>query len=113
MTIDKFFVGLRPEAPNPLYIKAVTRMLLKSHSAPSENIVERIGMLGRPGGLRRNQLDAERVREPARDLVLQSEQVACVAVEPIPPKMRVGRGIDQLGADSDSVADRLTLPSST
>jgi len=47
--------------------------------------------------------------EPAGDLVLQSEQIASVAVEPLRPEMRVGRGIDQLGAD----ADLLTLPSST
>jgi hypothetical protein len=61
-------------------------------------------MLGRPGGLRRDELDAERICEPARDLVLQSEQIARLAVEPFRPEMRVGRGIDQLGADADLVA---------
>jgi hypothetical protein len=61
-------------------------------------------VLGRPGGLRGDQLDAERVREPARDLVLQSEQIARVAVEPFCPKMRIGRSIDQLGVDTDLVA---------
>ncbi len=61
-------------------------------------------MLGRPGGLRGYQLDAERVREPARDLVLQSEQIARVAVEPLGPQMRIGCGIAQLGADAELVA---------
>jgi hypothetical protein len=61
-------------------------------------------MLGRPGGLRSEQLDAERVRDPACDLVLQREQIAGVAVEPLRPEMRVGRGIDQLGIDSDLAA---------
>src|SRR5260370_25993779 len=61
-------------------------------------------MLGWPGGLRSDQLDAKRVREPARDLILQSEQIARVAVEPLPPKMRVGRGIDQLGVEAELAA---------
>ena len=42
-------------------------------------------MLGRPGGLRSDQLDTERVREPARDLALQDKQIVRVAVEPIRP----------------------------
>ena len=33
-------------------------------------------MLARPGGLRSHQLNAERVRDPTRDLILQSEQIA-------------------------------------
>jgi hypothetical protein len=70
-------------------------------------------MLGRSDGLRSNQFDAKRVREPACDLVLQGEQITCVAVEPFRPKMRVRRSIDQLGTDADLIADRLTLPSST
>ena len=61
-------------------------------------------MLGRPGGLRADQLEVERDRDPARDLVLQSEQIARVAVEPLGPEMRVGLGIDQLGVDADLVA---------
>jgi len=61
-------------------------------------------MLGRPRGLCSDQLDAERIREPARYLVLQSEQIARVNVEPLGPQMRVGRGIDQLGADAEPVA---------
>ena len=54
-------------------------------------------MLGRPGCLGSDQLDADRVRDPAGDLVLQREQICGVAVEPLRPEMRVGRGIDQLG----------------
>jgi hypothetical protein len=51
-------------------------------------------MLGRSGGLRSDQLDAESVRDPARDLVLQGEEIARVTVEALGPKMRVGQGID-------------------
>ena len=58
-------------------------------------------MLGRLGGRSSDQLDAQRVREPARDLVLQSEQIDRVAVEPLCPEMRVARGADQLGVDAD------------
>ena len=61
-------------------------------------------MLGRLGGLCSDQLNIERVREPARDLALQDKQIGRVAVEPIRPEMRVGLGIDQLGADADLVA---------
>src|SRR5262245_9524824 len=61
-------------------------------------------MLGRPGRLRSDELDAERVREPGGDLVLKSEQIASVAVEPLRPEMRVGRGINQLGIDADLAA---------
>jgi hypothetical protein len=70
-------------------------------------------MLGRPGGLRSDQLDPERIREPARDFVLQSEQIARVAVEPLGPQMGIGRGVDQLGVDAELIARSLTLPSST
>jgi hypothetical protein len=61
-------------------------------------------MLDRPGGLRSDQLDAERVREPTCDFILQGEQVAGVAVELLGPQMCVGRGVDQLGADEDPAA---------
>ena len=54
-------------------------------------------MLSRPGGLRRDQLDAERVSELARYLVLQGEQIACVAIEALGPQMRVALG-SQLAA---------------
>ena len=72
-------------------------MLLKRHSAAPENVVERVGMLGRPGGLSSDQLDADRVRDPAGDLVLQNKQIADVTVEPFCPQMRVGLGIRSAG----------------
>jgi len=50
-------------------------------------------MLGRPGDLRNDQLDFQRVCDAARDLVLQDKQLADIAVEPLGPYMRVGRGI--------------------
>ena len=48
-----------------------------------------------------HQFKAKCAGEPAGDLALKSEQIASVAVEPLRPEMRVGRGIDQLGADAD------------
>ena len=60
-------------------------------------------MIGLPGRLCPNQRYIERVRDPARDLVLQREQVADVAVEALGPEMRVGRGVDQLGVDANPV----------
>ena len=61
-------------------------------------------MLGRTRCLCSDQLYAESVREPAGDLVLNGEQIGRVAVETLCPQMRVRRGIDQLGADTDLVA---------
>jgi hypothetical protein len=78
-------------------------MLLKPDGSSPEDVVERVGVFRRPGGLRSDQLDAERVCKPARDLALQSEQIADVVVEPIRPQMRVCRGINKLGADADLV----------
>ena len=84
----------------------VTRRRLRHCGASPENVVQRVGILGRPGGLRADQREVERDRDPARDLVLQGEQIARVAVEPLGPQMRVGLGIDQLGVDADLVARR-------
>jgi hypothetical protein len=61
-------------------------------------------MRSRPSGLRRDQLDVERTRDPARDLVLEGEHIARIAVEPVCPEMRVGFGVNQLGADAELVA---------
>jgi hypothetical protein len=61
-------------------------------------------MLALAGGFRRDQLLLERDRDPGCDLVLQSEQIARVAVEALGPQMRAGRGIDQLGIDADLIA---------
>ena len=63
----------------------IPRIRLESCGAPPENIVLRGGVLGRPGGLRSDQLDAESARDPAGDLILQSEQIVGVAVELLSP----------------------------
>jgi hypothetical protein len=70
-------------------------------------------MLGGTARLCRDQRGVQRNRDAARDLVLQGEQIAHVAVEALRPEMRVGLGIDQLGGDADPVPYRRTLPSST
>src|SRR4051812_8222235 len=46
-----------------------------------------------------DQLNAERIRDPAGNLVSQLEQVGCVAVEAFRPEMRIALGVDQLGID--------------
>jgi hypothetical protein len=69
-------------------------------------------MLGRTGSLSGHQLKVERDRDPARNLVLQGEQIARVAAETFSPDMRIGLGIDQLGSDGTRFPDRWTLPSS-
>ena len=76
-------------------------------------MVECVGVLRRPGGLRGDQLDPERVCKPANDLVLQSEEIFRVTVEPLRPEMRVGPGVDQLCRDANRLPDSRTLPSST
>jgi hypothetical protein len=62
-------------------------------------------MFGRSAGLGPDKLQVERNRNPARDLVLQGEQIARLAIEPLGPQMRIGRGIDQLGVDADRLPD--------
>jgi hypothetical protein len=42
-------------------------------------------MLGRSGGLRGDQFKVECNRDPARNLILQGEQICRVAVEPLRP----------------------------
>ena len=84
--------------------ESVTRWRLFLCGASPENVVQRLGMFGRSAGLGPDQLQVERNRDPARDLVLQREQIACVAIEPVGPKVRVALGIDQLGIDADLAA---------
>jgi hypothetical protein len=51
-------------------------------------------MLARSDGLRLDQRDIQGNGDPAGDLVLQGEQIARVAVEPLGSQMRVALGID-------------------
>lgn len=55
------------------------------HSASTKNIVHSVGVLGWSRGLRPGELDVERERDAARDLVVQREQVTGVAVEMLSP----------------------------
>ena len=70
---------------------------------PPENVVECVRVSDWPSDLRPDELIAKCNSGPARDLVLQSEQVAQFAVETLGPKMRVGFGVDQLSVDTDLV----------
>jgi len=88
----------------------VSRNPLQPCGASAENIVGRIRGLGRPSGLRSDQLDAERVGDPTRDLVLQGEEIAGVAIESLGPQMRVALGVDQLRANAYLLARSLDAP---
>jgi len=70
---------------------ALTRWRLRTCCASPEDVVERIRMHRWAGGLRTDKLGVERDRDPACDLVLQSEQIGRVAVEALGPQMRVGQ----------------------
>jgi hypothetical protein len=48
-------------------------------------VIPRIPILGRPGSCGLDQLEAERNRDPVRNLVLQGELVPGIAVEPLRP----------------------------
>jgi len=43
-------------------------------------------MLCRPGSLLADQFDIKRDGDPTRDLVLQSEQIACITVKLLSPR---------------------------
>jgi hypothetical protein len=66
-------------------ILAGLRFVQRRGSRP-ENVVQRVGMLGRPRGLHADQLKVERDCDPARDLVLQSEEIAQVAIPTARPR---------------------------
>ena len=67
-------------------------------------------MLGWSGSFGSDQLNVERVCDPAGKFVLESEQIARVAVEPLCPKVCIGRGIDQLSADTELAAPSSDAP---
>jgi hypothetical protein len=69
-----------------------------------DGIMVCLGMLGWPGRFHRNKLKVKRYSNSVGDLVLQSEQIACVRVEPLGPEMGIGLGVDQLGIDADLIA---------
>src|SRR5260370_24120293 len=90
--------------------KAGPSSRLVYYGTSAENILQRVGVLGRTTGLRGDQLEVERDGDPAGDLVLQGEEIARVAIEPLSPEMRVGLGIDQLGVDADLAAGPTDAP---
>ena len=69
----------------------------------TENVVQGIGLDGRSGGRCTEELEVERDRYSAGDLVLQVEQIAGVGIQAVGPQMGVSLGVDQLGADTNQV----------
>ena len=66
-----------------------------SSDRPSAPVVTGSGQTGKgPGGFGVDQLEVERRRDLARNLVLQGEQIAGVSREALCPQMRVGFGVD-------------------
>ena len=53
-------------------------------------------MIGLTAGFGNRQLVTDAVRDPARNLVLQIEQIIYIAVEALGPKVRPAFGVDQL-----------------
>ena len=68
--------------------------------ACSEKVIERVGIVGRRGSFPARQLDIECNSDTAGDLILQSEQIAYIAVELLSPQMYIALGVDQLGIDA-------------
>ena len=66
----------------------------KKYSATTKNIVHCIRASGWSSGFRPPELKVARDCDAARDLVLQGEQIARVAVEAVGPQMRVPLGIN-------------------
>jgi hypothetical protein len=63
----------------------------------AQQIVARVGILGRPGGLREDEFNVESDRYPACDFVLKSEQITGITVETLCPQMRVCLSLNELG----------------
>lgn len=91
----------------------VARFGIGKRRASPKNVVQRVGVGGRPGCLRPDQRGMERDSDAAGDLVLQGKQIAGIALEPLGPQMRAGLGVDQLGVDTNLLGRALTLPSRT
>src|SRR6516162_6063003 len=85
-------------------------MRLEPCSAPPENVVEGVGTHGGPRSLSNDQLYIERGCDPTGDLILQSEQIGCVVVEPLRPQMRVSFSVDQLSGRADLVSPPTDAP---
>jgi len=79
-------------------------MAASVRGASLKDVVQRIGMLRWAGSFRGDQVEIECNRDPARNLVLQGEQLARLAIKPLRPEMCVGLGVDQLGVDADLIA---------
>ena len=59
-----------------------------------------VSVLRAPGSCGLDQLEAERNRDPVRNLGLQDEQVPGIAVEPLRPQMRSSGGRQRSDAGS-------------
>ena len=88
----------------------VSRNPLQPCGASSKHVVQHVGIIGRQGSLRSDQFEIEGVCDPTRDLVLQGEEIAGVAIESLGPQMRVALGVDQLRANAYLLARSLDAP---
>src|SRR5208282_5636436 len=79
----------------------------RQRSTPAQYPVQRVGMFDRAAGFGDRKLRLQRAGDPRRDLVLQGEQVADIAVETLGPELRTGFGIDELDIDPYLVAGPL------
>ncbi len=89
------------------FVVGLARNRLCHLGAAAQDVVERIRMGDRAGGLGDRQLGLQCAGDARGDLVLQREQIAEVAVEPLRPELRAGCGIDQLDVDPHFLAGTL------
>jgi hypothetical protein len=71
-----------------------------------ENVIEHFGTVGRAGSFCRHQFLAKSGSDPPRDIALQREQIAGVAIEPLCPQMPPGLGVDKLSSYAERPPDR-------
>ena len=84
--------------------ESITRDPFHVRGACPEYEIQRISIVGRPGGLSIGQFEVERNSDAAGDVVLQCEQIADIAVELLRPQMCIRLGIDQLSVDAHFAA---------
>ena len=114
LRLDRLRIELQRALEHPDCLRTgFTRWRLRTRRAPSEDIIQRIGILGCARGLRVDQLKVERDRNPARDFVLHGEQISRVAVEALGPEMRIVSASISWAVTRIRLPERRTLPSST
>ncbi len=86
-------------------VAGIKREWLGQSGPASENAIHRVRPFHTAARFCDRQFEIEGGCDPAYDFILQCEEVANPAIEPLSPKMRVGFCVDQLRVDSHLVAN--------